>query len=187
MNQIINTFSKFGFAGNDLTEIAEYFSLKRYKSGEFFIQNGFVADYLGFVNQGIFQFYFDDNGDEKTTYMALKGDVIVSVQSFFAGLQSKENVKALVEAEVWIIKKSDFIKLIDNISGFKEFYISVLEHLLVCIDESRFDYITLSPDERYAKLMKNEPELLQQVPLKYLSALIGITPRHLSRIRKNIK
>jgi len=63
----------------------------------------------------------------------------------------------------------------------------MLEMLMVCLDESRFDYITLKPEERYAKLIKEEPELIKQIPLKYLSSLIGVTPRHLSRIRNNIQ
>jgi CRP-like cAMP-binding protein len=187
MNQIANIFSAYGLAEKELVDIANYFTLKKFKSGELFIKKDMVEDAIGFVKSGIFQFYYEDVSDEITTYIALKNNVIVSVQCFFAGQPSKENIKALVDSELWLIKKSDFEMFKGKISGFNEFYTKVLEHLLICIDESRFDFITLTPDERYAKLMTNEPELIQQVPLKYLSSLIGVTPRHLSRIRKNIR
>ena len=187
MNQLEIAFQKFGFTDNEVLEITNCFDLKHYSCGELFIKNEVVSDYLGFINNGIFQFYFDNDADEITTYVALKNDFMLSVQSFFAGQPSKENVKALIDSDVWIINKSDFEKLKDKIAGFKDFYIKVLEQLMVCIDESRFNYITLKPEERYAILLKEEPELIQQVPLKYLSALIGVTPRHLSRIRNNIR
>lgn len=43
-----------------------------------------------------------------------------------------------------------------------------------------------SPKEMYLYLLKNKPHVIQQVPLKYLSSYIGITPQALSRIRKQI-
>lgn len=43
-----------------------------------------------------------------------------------------------------------------------------------------------SPKEIYLYLLKNKPHYLQNVPLKYLSSYIGITPQALSRIRKQI-
>ncbi|MFM6960403.1 MAG: Crp/Fnr family transcriptional regulator [Schleiferiaceae bacterium] len=42
---------------------------------------------------------------------------------------------------------------------------------------------TLSPAARYAQLLADEPELLQEVPLKHLASYLGITPESLSRIR----
>jgi CRP-like cAMP-binding protein len=42
---------------------------------------------------------------------------------------------------------------------------------------------TLTPAERYARLVRDEPELLQEVPLKHLASYLGVTPESLSRIR----
>ncbi|MGG8496768.1 Crp/Fnr family transcriptional regulator [Tenacibaculum sp. TC6] len=43
-----------------------------------------------------------------------------------------------------------------------------------------------TPEEMYLYLLKNKPHFIQNVPLKYLSSYIGITPQALSRIRKRI-
>ncbi|MNL38520.1 hypothetical protein D3C87_1607400 [compost metagenome] len=40
--------------------------------------------------------------------------------------------------------------------------------------------------ERYIDLLKNQPLYVQQIPLQYLASYLGITPRHLSRLRKEI-
>ncbi|MCD8540808.1 MAG: Crp/Fnr family transcriptional regulator, partial [Leadbetterella sp.] len=40
-------------------------------------------------------------------------------------------------------------------------------------------------EERYEKFSKENPAIMQNVPLHYIASYLGITPRHLSRIRKN--
>jgi hypothetical protein len=59
----------------------------------------------------------------------------------------------------------------------------MLEWQICCIDKGKIDLITLSAEDRYAKMMKEEPEILQQVPLQYIASMMGMTPRHLSRLR----
>ena len=48
------------------------------------------------------------------------------------------------------------------------------------------DFITLSAEKRYLKLMKEQPEIIQNVPIQYIASYIGIKPESLSRIRKKI-
>ena len=40
--------------------------------------------------------------------------------------------------------------------------------------------------QRYGNLIKNQPEYIQNIPLQYVASYLGITQRHLSRIRKEI-
>ncbi len=48
----------------------------------------------------------------------------------------------------------------------------------------QIESMTLSAEERYYKLMKNRPELLQRISQKNIASYLGITPQSLSRIRK---
>jgi hypothetical protein len=41
-----------------------------------------------------------------------------------------------------------------------------------------------SADERYRALLKEVPDLLNRVPLKFIASYLGITPVSLSRIRR---
>lgn len=77
--------------------------------------------------------------------------------------------------------------LMNEIPAFKDFYIGLLEATLCGIDASRYDLIVLTAEERYEKMLTNEPHFLQQVPLQYLASMLGVTPRHLSRIRSKIR
>lgn len=85
-----------------------------------------------------------------------------------------------------VIQKNHIDRLKEEDSDFKRFYIETLEQQITCIEESRFNLITLTAEERYSKLLQDELSVLQQFPAKYLATTLGITERQLSRIRKKI-
>ena len=154
--------------------------------GTYFLKEGQVNKHMAVVNSGILQSYFYKDGKEITTYLAGPGKIVVSLSSYLNQMPSKEYIKALVDTELILIHKTDIDKLIDQDETFRLYYIKTLEYQITCIDESRFDFITLSAEERYIKLLSDEPYILQQVPLKYIAATLGITERQLTRIRKKI-
>ncbi len=186
MQELVSFFEQQGFPEAETADIVSRFKRKIFLKNEHFVEEGKVNKYLGYITKGVFQFYFNHHGDEKTTYISGAHNFIVSLSSFLKQIPSKENIKAVAEAEVWIIPKKAMDDLIDTYENFKSFYIGMLEHQITCIDDSRFNLIALTAEERYQKLLAEEPELLQQIPLQYMATMLGITPRHLSRIRKNI-
>ena len=47
-------------------------------------------------------------------------------------------------------------------------------------------FVSDTPDERYLKLLKKKPDLVQNISLKFLASYIGITAESLSRLRKRL-
>ena len=139
---------------------------------------------LGFVESGMFQYYILNQGAETTAYVATENTFIASLLGYFSEMPAQENIRALVSGSVWLIDKSAITALINEIPKFKDFYITILEWHICAIDNSRNDLIRLSAEQRYEKMFQQEPHLLEHIPLQYLASILGITPRHLSRIRK---
>lgn len=179
-------FSYSGFQGDALEQIVNSFIPKDYKKGEHFVQDGQIGNHLGFVEKGLFQYYLALDGEEKTTYTCSDNSLIVSLVSLFKQIPSRINIRALKKSKVYLIDKKSLLELQKEVPGFKDFYIALIEWQIGCIDETRLDAITLTPTQRYQKLLENEPHLLQEVPLKYIASILGVTERHLSRIRKTI-
>ncbi|NOU46915.1 MAG: Crp/Fnr family transcriptional regulator [Bacteroidales bacterium] len=163
--------------------LADFVKLGR---GDYFLTEGQVNDQIAIVDSGVLQVFFNKDGDEITTYLAGPGKIAVSLSSFFNGLPSKENIRAMCDVAMVVIKRDKLYKLKDEDPDFRQFYMNMLEYQISCIEDSRFDFITLSAEERYMKLLRNEISLLQQIPAKYLASTLGITERHLSRIRKKL-
>lgn len=62
------------------------------------------------------------------------------------------------------------------------------EHLYILKQQELIELKTLSAAERYTNLLEKQPEIFQQIPLKYIASYLGMTAESLSRIRKsNIK
>jgi len=60
------------------------------------------------------------------------------------------------------------------------------EELLVNYQSSFADYKMASAEERYLKLLKDRPDLIQRAPQYQLASYLGVTPESLSRIRKRL-
>ena len=170
-----------------LEKSKDSFHLISLKKNDFFVREGEVCQYLCYIESGILQHSIMVDDEEKTTYLALRNSVTSSLNSFLFKKPSRKNIKALSDCGLWIVDLKTFKNLIENNEAFHQFYYNLIEKQLCLIDDYRIDLLTLSPEERYHKLLATEPKLLQEVPLHYLSSFLGISSRHMSRIRKNIK
>ncbi|WP_333879108.1 Crp/Fnr family transcriptional regulator [Flavobacterium sp.] len=169
-----------------LQDIIARFEVLTLKKNQFVVTEGQVCPYFCYVESGILQHAIMVEGEEKTTYLALRHSVTSSLNSFLNTIPSRKSVKALVDSKLWVIDVTSFRDLLANNEVFHQFYYNLIEKQIMLIDDYRIDLLTLTPEERYKKLLVTEPKLLQEVPLHYLASFLGISNRHMSRIRKNI-
>lgn len=168
------------------SEIAHRFKELTLKKNQFLVDENQICPYFCFVESGILQHAILVETEEKTTYLALRNSVTSSLNSFLNKIPSRKSIKALVDCQLWVIDLENFQDLLANNQVFHQFYYRLIERQIMLIDDYRIDLLTLSPEERYKKLLVTEPKLLQEVPLHYLASFLGISNRHMSRIRKNI-
>ena len=162
------------------------FSLLELKKNDYFVKENETCKYICYVESGILQHSIEVLGEEKTSYLALKNSVTSSLNSFLFQKPSRKNIKAIADCRLWIVQLDAFKNLITNNEAFHQFYYNLIEKQICLIDDYRIDLLTLTPEERYKKLLTTEPKLLQEVPLHYLASFLGISSRHMSRIRRNI-
>lgn len=179
-------FRNAGFTETESRRIASFFVARTYRKGDMVLQEGMPCQRLGLVQNGLFVHFLLSRGEERITYVAGQQAFLASLWSFLKDVPSHENIRCVADGRVWFIQKPDLRRLQAELPGFDAFYTRALENEVCCIEESRYDLIALTAEERYEKLLKTSPHLLQQIPLQYLAALLGITPRHLSRIRARI-
>lgn len=180
-------FQSIGFDSEETKKIIFYFKKKLFDKGSYFVKEGKKSLQMGFIEIGQFQYYsITKTGEERTTYISLPNTFVASLLTYLTETPARENIRALTNATIWVIDKKDVVTLQNEIPSFKDFYIKLIEWQICCIDKAKFDLITLTAEERYEKVLREEPELLQQVPLQYIASMLGITPRHLSRLRNKV-
>ena len=169
-----------------IPEILESFIDLRLKKNSLIVKEGENCNYFCYIESGVLQHSINIDGDEKTTYLALKNSCTTALKSFLNATPSNKNIKALSKCHLKVIEINVFNKLMDTNKAFYTFYHNLIKNQIFLIDDYRVDLLTLTPEERYKKLLISEPELLNTIPLHYLAAFLGISKRHMSRIRKNI-
>lgn len=174
-------------AESDTAEILKSFQMMQLRKNDYLVTEGATCNYFCFVESGILQHSIEVLGEEKTTYLALRNSFTSSLYSFLNQTPSRKNIKAIADCNLWIVDLKTFKNLIQNNTAFHRFYYDLIEKQICLIDDYRIDLLTLTPEERYKKLLQTEPKLLQEVPLHYLASFLGISTRHMSRIRKNVK
>ena len=187
MKTLKSYFQSVGFDNIETDKITSSFKLQLFDKGDFFVKEGKTSLQMGYIEKGQFQYFsITEQGEERTTYISLPNTFVASLLTYLTEAPAKESIRALTNAILWVIDKKDVIALQNQIPSFKDFYIRLIEWQICCIDNAKFDLVILTAEQRYKKLMREEPELLQQVPLQYIASMLGITPRHLSRLRNRI-
>ncbi|MFN8342990.1 MAG: Crp/Fnr family transcriptional regulator [Cyclobacteriaceae bacterium] len=186
MDALISFFSHAGFSSAESQTLVDGFRIQNVPKGTLWVRAGQPAPYLGFLLAGSCHYYtLTPDGEERTSYVALPHTFVASLLSYLTDTPARENICAIVDCQVATISKQEVVRLCETLPAFQKFYTHLLEEQMCCMDRGRFDLITLSAEERYDKLLREEPELLRQIPLQYIASMMGITPRHLSRLRKN--
>ncbi|MCP4520341.1 MAG: Crp/Fnr family transcriptional regulator [Cytophagales bacterium] len=171
----------------DINKGIALFIHKSYKKGETIIEAGTTCDWIAFVCSGILRNYYISSKDEEVTYcMTFPNKFITAYSSFISGQKTFENIHALVDTEVLIIKKHHFLELTQSNHRWLNFAKFFAEQSYILMEHRLLSLQMESAEKRYNDLISTHPEYIQQVPLKYIASYLGITQRHLSRLRKNL-
>jgi CRP-like cAMP-binding protein len=147
---------------------------------------GKIPTHLYFVVEGYIRLvYNDQNGEEQTTFFGTPNNFVSSFLSFVNQIPATESVVCVTDVEVFRIAHTNLKFLVDTQENFKSFGVIVFQQAITAYSQRANDLAALSAEQRYKKLMKQAPILLQNIPLQYIASYLGIKPESLSRIRRN--
>ena len=188
IDNLINYCSKYiQLTKLDKEDIASNFKLVRLKRKDFLLEEGKTCDFIAFVNSGVIRHYHIKDGKEITCDITLQNAFITDFKSFIENIPSNYNFQILKDAELFIIKKKELFQLYDKNKNIESFGRIMAEQVALRTIEIAMSLSSDKPEERVGKLLKQRPDLFQEVPQRYLANLLGISPESLSRIRARRK
>lgn len=175
------------FTNKDIENLIPLFSTRKLSKSDFFIREGETCKEVAFVLSGIFRsFYVSNEGDEITYCISFPNNLMSAYSSFITGQSTLESIQAITTVELLVIPKNIIDNLANENPNWIKFLKIVAEQQYVELEKRIFQIQKNNALQRYKELMENNPEYIQNIPLHYLASYLGITPRHLSRIRKEI-
>lgn len=175
------------FSENEINDFLQLFERKKLNKNDFFVREGEKCKEIAFIESGIFRsYYISDDGKDITYCFRFPNDLIASYSSFISEKPSMENMQAISDAEVLIIKKEKIEILTNENPNWILFLKIIAEQEYLELEKRFFQLQRDSAATRYHLLLENHPNYIQDIPLQYLASYLGITQRHLSRIRKEV-
>lgn len=158
---------------------------KTLNKSAYFIKEGEICKHVAFVLSGSLRSYYISDKDDEITYcITFPNNFMTAYSSYLTSHPSQENIQAMTQTELLILSKESADELVKEHPNWIHFLKTMAEHQYIELEKKIFQLQKSDATKRYADLVKNQPEYIQKIPLQYLASYLGISQRHLSRIRK---
>jgi CRP-like cAMP-binding protein len=157
---------------------------KKLRKRQYFLQEGEVCKYMGFIVKGATRlFAVDEKGHEHILYFGLEDWWVGDYESFYLLTPSKYFVEALEEVDMILVTLDQLQELERTIPAIAAMLDSINRGATIANNKRMHAAISFTAEERYEDLVRRYPLFLQRFPQNMIASYLGISPETLSRIR----
>lgn len=157
-----------------------------FRKKKIIVREGTKDNCLYLIKQGIWRAHYHKEDTDITIWFATEGDVAFSVWGYVDNSYSMISIEAMCDGIAYRISRSDLLLLYSSSIGLANLGRILMEHQMFSMENWLVSSGSPRAKERYLTLIKEMPEILQYVPLKYIASYLWVTPQSLSRIRASL-
>ncbi|MGD9970155.1 MAG: Crp/Fnr family transcriptional regulator [Sulfuricurvum sp.] len=193
MNTLLEFLCRNVDLGDGDTEtLAREFHPKRFDKGSMIHHVEHVHDSIYFIESGIARgYYIDENGKDTTWYIYFNDEnahltnlVVFDYFSYLNALPSNLHFEAISDCTFQVVPKALIEHLCQQDVRWSEFMREASNQAYSLVHEKYFAQLVCNAEARFAKFLQETPHLLEKVPQYHIASFLGITPQHLSRLKK---
>ena len=174
-------------SNKECTRLIQLFEPLEVKKNEHLFRSKEIARHVYFIDKGCLrQYYINNNGEERTIYFKVEDGWCSELVSFLNNKPTELNLQALEDSKLQIINQKNWIYAVTQIQSFTMGFIRAQQDTNYMLKKRLAEATVETPEEKYLRFIKEEPLLLQRIPLYHIAAYLAMTPETLSRIRKKI-
>lgn len=163
----------------------EHGTLQNFKAGEEIVTLGEVAQFLGLIKSGTVKYVaYTSHGDERIIGLEAADGFASSWPFCLRGIPSLASVIAITDCEVYCLPASLIRQKGENDCEFERKIEHSTEQIFHTAYTRLVDLYTLTPRERYEKMLRQCPKIFDLFSFKDIASFLNITSQHLFRIRK---
>lgn len=177
----------YKLSDKECAKIIPLFETLEIKKNEHLFRQGETARWVYFVEKGCLRQYFiNNNGEERTIYFKTEGGWASELVSFLDNKPTELNLQATEDSKLEIINQKNWIYAVTLIPSFTMGFIRSQQDTNYMLKKRLAEATVETPEEKYLRFIKEEPLLMQRLPLYHIASYLAMTPETLSRIRKKI-
>ena len=85
-----------------------------------------------------------------------------------------------------IVNQKNWVYAVTHIHSFTMGFIRAQQDTNYMLKKRLVEATVETPEEKYLRFIREEPHLLQRLPLYHIASYLAMTPETLSRIRKKV-
>ena len=162
------------------------FKMIKLKTDDYFAKDGEPCLNIGFIQKGMIRHFYSNDGDETTRWVSLEGEFIAVLSSFILQKPSNHYLQAITPAELLVISKTDFDQIYRTSTMVQQLWLRMIEMTCLGFEDRIYQQLSADAEKRYLYMMKVWPQIIKNVPQKYIASMMGIKPESLSRLRAKL-
>lgn len=170
-------------SNDEFKYISTFFTEKKVRKNQFLIHEGDEVKHDYFVLSGVYKvFYVDDSGKEHILQFAQKNWWMSDYPAFFKQINASMYIECIKEGEVLCITLHSREQLASEMHKIEHFFRMKLTNGYISLIQRIKLLLSSTPQQRYSEFSKLYPDLMQQIPKKYIAEFLGVSRETLSRI-----
>ena len=153
----------------------------------YFLKEGDVCKFEGFVNKGLFKVYLiDEKGFEQILSFPREDWWIGDIDSFINQSPSHYFIQAIEHSEILVISKEDKERLYQNIPKVERLFRIMGQKSLIALHRRMSENLRKTADRRYIDFIEKNARLSQRLTNLQIASYLGISHEFVSKIRRKI-
>lgn len=169
-----------------LDKVASILVRTEVKKNNMYLKEGEVSKHIGYVYKGMMRLFYYKNKRDLTEHFACEGTSFFCIESFFRQQPTHLMIEALENSVVYGLPHDELLELAAEHYEIEVMYRSLIENSLI-LSQQKADMLRFeSANERYRRLLREHPEIIQRAPLSHIASYLLMTPETLSRVRASL-
>lgn len=157
-----------------------------FKKNDLLSSPGKIPNEIFFIKKGIVRVLItDSDGDEHTIHFALENQFIADYSNFIQKRPAMYGLQSLEDTEVVVLHRSMIEWGYENLNQGEKLGRLIAEYYFIYQDDRIKNKYIRSPKVRYDLITETFPNIHNRVPQHMIASYLGITPIHLSRLKKS--
>ncbi|MEZ5041877.1 MAG: cyclic nucleotide-binding domain-containing protein [Saprospiraceae bacterium] len=156
-----------------------------FKRQEIVSRPNIIPNEIFFINKGLIRvLIIDHSGTEHTIHFALENQFIADYSNFILKQASQYTLQTVEEVEVVVLPRSAIEWGYQNLKEGQKMGRLIAEFYFIYQDNRIKNTYVRTPKQRYDNITATFPDIHNRVPQHMIASYLGISPVHLSRLKK---